>query len=62
MEHIKEMVNLSIMPTPGSVMESTMMLFEHLGNVMTIDVGGATTDIHSVCEPSDEYKKIFQGI
>lgn len=61
MEHIKELVNLSIMPTPGSVMESTMMLYEHIGNVMTIDVGGATTDIHSVCEPSDEYKKYAEG-
>lgn len=61
MEHIKELVNLSIMPTPGSVMETTMMVYESLGNVMTIDVGGATTDIHSVCEPSDEYKKYAEG-
>jgi uncharacterized protein (TIGR01319 family) len=61
MEHIKELVNLSIMPTPGSVMESTMMVSEALGNVMTIDVGGATTDIHSVCEPSDEFKRYAEG-
>ncbi|MFP4286554.1 MAG: glutamate mutase L, partial [Candidatus Izemoplasmataceae bacterium] len=61
MEHIKELVNLSIMPTPGSVMESTMRLHDLYGNIMTIDVGGATTDVHSVCEASDEYKKYAEG-
>ena len=61
MEHIKELVNQSIIPTPGSVLESTILLSEIYGNVMTIDVGGATTDIHSVCEPSDEYRKYYEG-
>ena len=61
MNHIHDMVNSNIMPTPGSVMESTMILREHLGNVMTIDVGGATTDIHSVSEPSDEFKEYQEG-
>ncbi len=61
MEYIKEMVNQSIIPTPGAVMESTMLLYEIFGNVMTIDVGGATTDVHSVCEPSDEYRKYYEG-
>jgi len=61
MNRIHEMVDQNIMPTPGSVMEATMFLKEHLGNVMTIDVGGATTDIHSVCEPSDEFKEYQEG-
>mgnify|MGYP001011896634 CR=1 FL=1 len=61
MNNIHKMVNQNIMPTPGSVMESTMILREHLGNIITIDVGGATTDIHSVCEPSDEYKEYQEG-
>lgn len=59
MEKIHKIVNQKIMPTPGSVMESTMILFEKIGNLMTIDVGGATTDIHSIAIPSDEFK-IFQ--
>ena len=59
MERIFEMVNEKIMPTPGSVMESTMILYENMGNIMTIDVGGATTDIHSIAIPSDDFK-IFQ--
>lgn len=61
MNHIFEIVNASIMPTPGSVMESTMLLHEKLGNVMTIDVGGATTDIHSVSIPSDDFKEFQEG-
>ncbi len=61
MSHVKDLVNQSIMPTPGSVMESTMILDETLHNVMTIDVGGATTDIHSITEPSDEYQKYAEG-
>ncbi|MFW6319158.1 MAG: glutamate mutase L [Bacillota bacterium] len=61
MSHVKELVNQSIMPTPGSVMETTMILNEIFHNVMTIDVGGATTDIHSITEPSDEYKKYAEG-
>ena len=59
MERILKIVNQKIMPTPGSVMESTMILYENMGNIMTIDVGGATTDIHSVAIPSDDFK-IFQ--
>ncbi len=61
MEHILKIVNQKIMPTPGSVMESTMILYENLGNVMTIDVGGATTDIHSVAIPSDDFKLFQEG-
>ena len=61
MAHVKEMVDQAIIPTPGSVMEATMLLNEAIGNVMTIDVGGATTDVHSVALPSDEYRKYAEG-
>lgn len=61
MNHIFKMVNQKIMPTPGSVMESTMNLYEEFGNLITIDVGGATTDIHSIAIPSDEYKEYLEG-
>lgn len=61
MSHIFDLVNQKIMPTPGSVMESTMILYENLGNIMTIDVGGATTDIHSVSIPSDDFKEFQDG-
>jgi len=61
MDHIFDIVNQKIMPTPGSVMESTMILNEKMGNIMTIDVGGATTDIHSVAIPSDDFKEFQEG-
>ena len=61
MNHIFKIVNQKIMPTPGSVMESTMNLYAEFGNIMTIDVGGATTDIHSIAMPSDDYKEYLEG-
>ncbi len=61
MKHVKERVNGSIMPTPGSVMEAAMLLYSELGNLVVIDVGGATTDVHSVTVPSDEYLKYSEG-
>ncbi|MEC9485258.1 MAG: glutamate mutase L [Candidatus Izemoplasma sp.] len=61
MSHIKELVTGAIMPTPGSVMESSMLLREEIGNLITIDVGGATTDIHSIANASDEFALYMEG-
>lgn len=52
MSKIKEMVDGSIMPTPGAVMESAKILYDIIGDLMVLDVGGATTDVHSVTEGS----------
>lgn len=52
MNKIYEMVNSRILPTPGAVMESAIALYELIGDLMVIDVGGATTDVHSVTEGS----------
>ncbi|MEK6265960.1 MAG: GlmL-related ornithine degradation protein [Clostridium sp.] len=52
MYKIKEMVNGSIMPTPGAVMESSKVLYDMIGDLVVFDVGGATTDVHSVTEGS----------
>jgi len=59
MERIREMVNGPIMPTPGAVMNASKLLYEDMGDVLTLDVGGATTDIHSVTEGSDEVLRIL---
>lgn len=53
MDRIREMVNGKIIPTPGAVMEATKLLKDLLGDVLTIDVGGATTDVHSVTDGSE---------
>jgi len=59
MDKIKEMVDGAIMPTPGAVMEATKLLYDLIGDVMVIDVGGATTDVHSVTEGSLEVLDIL---
>ena len=59
MEKIKEMVNGNIIPTPGAVMEASKLLKDDIGDIITIDVGGATTDIHSVTEGSEEVSNIL---
>ena len=53
MEHIRDMVTGPIIPTPGAVMESAKLLYGEIGDLMVLDVGGATTDIHSVTEGSE---------
>lgn len=61
MQNIFKMINGTIIPTPGAVMDATIIFDEQLNGVMSIDVGGATTDIHSVCDPKPEYLKYNEG-
>ncbi len=50
-----EMVDQVLMPTPAAVLEGARLLAEGcrghdgLGPLLVVDVGGATTDVHSVC-------------
>lgn len=48
MEHIYDMVDGKIIPTPGAVMNLAQLVYEDIGDVVVLDVGGATTDMHSV--------------
>lgn len=59
MDKIKQMVDGAIMPTPGAVMEATKLLYDILGDIVVFDVGGATTDVHSVTEGSLEVLDIL---
>ncbi|MBU1092928.1 MAG: glutamate mutase L [Firmicutes bacterium] len=61
MKDIFKMVTGTIIPTPGAVMDATLILDEMFHGVMTIDVGGATTDVHSVCDPKPDYAKYSDG-
>jgi len=58
MEHIRDMVMGNIIPTPGAVMESAQLLYSCIGDLAVIDIGGATTDVHSVTAGSDEIAQI----
>lgn len=59
MEKVRDIVSGPIIPTPGAVMEASKILKEVIGDLVTIDVGGATTDIHSVTDGSEEVTKIL---
>lgn len=59
MEHVRDMVSGAIIPTPGAVMECTKLLYEYIGDLIVLDVGGATTDLHSVAVESDQVARIM---
>ena len=59
MEHVRDMVNGPIIPTPGAVMECTKLLYDCIGDLMVLDIGGATTDVHSVATESDQVARIM---
>ncbi|QCX32756.1 DNA mismatch repair protein MutL [Caloramator sp. E03] len=59
MTKVRSMVNGPIIPTPGAVMEAAKLLKEDIGDLIVIDVGGATTDVHSVTKDSDEIARIL---
>ncbi len=59
MEHVRDMVNGPIIPTPGAVMECTKLLYDCIGDLCVIDIGGATTDVHSVATESDMVARIM---
>jgi uncharacterized protein (TIGR01319 family) len=55
---VRDLVGGSIIPTPGAVMLCAKLLYEVLGDLMVLDVGGATTDLHSVTPGSEELARI----
>ncbi len=61
MDRIRRMVDGPIMPTPGAVMEACQLLWPLLGDLCAVDVGGATTDVHSVAKGSPEIQDILES-
>jgi uncharacterized protein (TIGR01319 family) len=59
MEKIYDIVDEEIIPTPAAVVHTTELLSTLYEDVMTIDIGGATTDIVSVTDGSTEIQKIL---
>lgn len=59
MTKVRDMVSGPIIPTPGAVMEAAKLLKESIGDLVVFDVGGATTDVHSVTKGSDEINRIL---
>lgn len=59
MSKVRELVKGPIIPTPGAVMEAAKVLKEEMGDLVVFDVGGATTDVHSVTKGSEEISSIL---
>lgn len=59
MEKVRSTITENIIPTPGAVMESSLLLQKEIGDLVTIDIGGATTDVHSVTEGSQEVSRVL---
>ncbi|SHJ88443.1 conserved hypothetical protein [Anaerobranca californiensis DSM 14826] len=57
MEKIRQMVTGTIIPTPGAVMKGAIALSDEIGDLVVVDVGGATTDVHSVTDGSEELNR-----
>lgn len=58
MERVGEFVGGRILPTPGAVLVAAEALADALGDLVVVDVGGATTDVHSVTDGSAEIAAI----
>jgi len=59
MDRIRETVTGRILPTPGAVLIAAQLLYERIGDLMVLDVGGATTDVHSVTGGSEEVARLM---
>lgn len=58
MAHIRDLVGGTILPTPGAVMEAVRLLHPVVGDLLAVDIGGATTDVHSAAQGSEEIARI----
>ena len=58
MERIGEFVTGRILPTPGAVLIAAELLATAVGDLVVVDVGGATTDVHSITDGSSEFAAI----
>ena len=65
MTHVKEEISGIVMPTPAAVLKAAEVLSkgtedeDGLGDLAVIDIGGATTDIHSIAEGAPSKPSVF---
>jgi uncharacterized protein (TIGR01319 family) len=55
MSRLQELTRGSVLPTPGAVLRGAELFAEAVGDCLVIDVGGATTDVHTVTDGSQEW-------
>ncbi|MDP3306133.1 MAG: glutamate mutase L [Erysipelotrichaceae bacterium] len=59
MSKIRELVSGSIVPVPAAVNTAAQIYYQIKGPCMVIDVGGATSDVHSVTDDSERYRNVL---
>lgn len=65
MEHVEESISGILMPTPASVLKAAETLSlgtkdeDGIGDLVIVDIGGATTDIHSIGEGAPSKPGVF---
>ena len=59
MARLGELTGWGILPTPGAVLKGAELFAEELGDCLVFDVGGATTDVHSVTDGSLEWTALM---
>lgn len=57
MQEILQIVNGGILPTSGAIMQASQLIYEEVGDVLVLDVGGASTDVYSVTLGTDKHQK-----
>lgn len=55
MQKLNRYTSEPVLPTPGAVLLATQLFAEIAGDTVVFDVGGATTDVHSVTNGSKEF-------
>lgn len=59
MARFADLTTWGILPTPGAVLRGAELFAEAMGDVIVFDVGGATTDVHSVTDGSREFQALL---
>jgi len=65
---VQDVISQIIMPTPSSVLQALQLLSEGtkdeagIGELMAIDIGGATTDVYSINHQAIQPNVIFKGL
>jgi uncharacterized protein (TIGR01319 family) len=65
-DQAREMFDRVLMPTPAAVLEGARLVAQGttrqvgLGDLLVVDVGGATTDVHSICKGSPARAEVVQ--
>lgn len=55
MNRLAEITTREILPTPGAVLRASELLADVHGDCLVFDIGGATSDVHSVTDGSQEW-------